>query len=393
MKKLYSLIFALLIAATLMGQAPESFKYQAVLRNARGDLKASTATVIGIEILKGSTTGIKVYSETHNVTTDSYGLINLEIGKGTSTLGTFSDVDWSAGSYYIKLIVDGTAMGTSQLLSVPYALYAKSSGTVLPNLDLSGAATGDILQYNGTKWVKFTPNYATPSHTHSDATITVSGFLSGTDKTRLDGLQNADGAETKVTAGTNITVTGTGTPTTPYVINSTGGGAGFTHYIGELFGGGIVVSVWKVSGVEHGLIASLVDLSAGIIWTTAAYQLISVPGGALSPIDGLANSNAIVAQAGAGSTYAAGLCRAYSAIGDGGLSDWYLPAPWEINQCFNAALVVNTILGATNGFQFAYYWSSTEYYSNAAWGQSFIYGGTANTSKLDTYSVRAVRRF
>ncbi|MCX6255079.1 MAG: DUF1566 domain-containing protein [Bacteroidia bacterium] len=128
MKKIYTFITALLIAATLLAQTPLSFKYQAVLRDARGNLKASTNAIIGIDILQGSATGTSVYSESHNVTTDSYGLINLEIGKGTATLGTLTSIDWSIGIYFIKITVDGVEMGTSQLLSVPYALYAAKAG-------------------------------------------------------------------------------------------------------------------------------------------------------------------------------------------------------------------------------------------------------------------------
>jgi hypothetical protein len=171
----------------------------------------------------------------------------------------------------------------------------------------------------------------------------------------------------------------------------TGGvtGGGFTHYIGELFGGGIVVAVWKESGVEKGLIASLTDVSA-----SAQYSSIDTLIGATarSLIDGQANTAAIVAQGDvSGAAY---LCDNYTS---GGFSDWYLPAKWELNQCYNATFVVNTILGATNGFQyqnFPTYWSSTEVVSNGAWYQNFSNGdlGT-NFGKGTKFRVRAVRRF
>jgi hypothetical protein len=181
--------------------------------------------------------------------------------------------------------------------------------------------------------------------------------------------------------------------------STTGNSGGFTHYIGELFGGGIVVSVWKTAGVEHGLIASLTDLSTDIQWTTPSFQQINIGPTARSPINGLANTNAIVAQAGAGTTYAAGLCKAYNA---GGFTDWYLPATWELNQCHNAAMIVNELLGNINGFQFSYsntsyYWSSTEDsdLANAAWAQNFDngYSNDAYYGKDAYHTVRAVRRF
>jgi len=124
MKKLIFFTTGLLIALTLMGQTPARFKYQAVLRDVRGNIKANTATNISIAILQGSATGTSVYSETHSATTDSYGVINLELGNGTVIAGSISSIDWGTSTYFIKITVDGVEMGTSQLLSVPYALYA-----------------------------------------------------------------------------------------------------------------------------------------------------------------------------------------------------------------------------------------------------------------------------
>ena len=128
MKKLYSILTFLIIAVSLMAQAPLSFKYQAVLRDARGNIKSNTKATVAIDILQGSTNGISVYKESNDVTTDSYGLINLEIGKGGSQVGSVNGIDWSTGPYFIKISVDGIEMGTSQLLSVPYALYAQTAG-------------------------------------------------------------------------------------------------------------------------------------------------------------------------------------------------------------------------------------------------------------------------
>jgi hypothetical protein len=114
----------LLISGLVLAQLPNSFKYQAVLRDASGNIKASTNANVRIDILKGSATGTNVYAETFTAQTNALGLINLEIGNGTSVVGNFSTIDWSAGLYFVKVSVDGTEMGTSQLLSVPYALYA-----------------------------------------------------------------------------------------------------------------------------------------------------------------------------------------------------------------------------------------------------------------------------
>jgi len=124
----------LMVASSIFGQVPASFKYQAVLRDARGNIKANIATQLTISVLTEDANGTAVFSETHSASTDGYGLINLEIGKGTPTVGTLSDIDWGASTYFIKVDVDGVEMGTSQLLSVPYALYAKTAGNVTGNI-------------------------------------------------------------------------------------------------------------------------------------------------------------------------------------------------------------------------------------------------------------------
>jgi hypothetical protein len=310
MKKLFTLL-SLIVISIINAQAPQGFNYQATVRNNTGQLLLNQSVLVNFNILQNSDTGTVVYSENQTATTDDLGHINLVVGSGAATIGTFAGINWGNGNYFLGIELNTgsgfVAMGTTQLLSVPYALHA---------------------------------NTAT---------------------------------------------------------STTGNSGGFTHYVGELFGGGIVVSVWKTAGVEHGLIASLTDLSSALPWTIPDFQQIEIGPTAQSSINGLANTNAIVAQAGAGTTYAAGLCKAYNA---GGFTDWYLPAAWELNQCYNAAMIVNELLGNTNGFQFSsnntsYYWSSTEGYYGNGFYQNFSDGRLPNFEfgKNSDCSVRAVRRF
>jgi uncharacterized protein (TIGR02145 family) len=125
MKKITTILFILAIAiATVMAQAPQQFKYQAALRDADGAIMANEAVIVDISILQGSTSGAQVFTESHNVTTTAQGIINLSIG----SVADLSNVDWSADTYFIQIIVNGTVMGVSQLLSVPYAQYAEEAG-------------------------------------------------------------------------------------------------------------------------------------------------------------------------------------------------------------------------------------------------------------------------
>lgn len=133
MKKFNQILLSLIIkisliliisGGTLFGQAPSRFNYQAILRDPVGSPKPNFNANIQVSILQGSATGSVVYSETHSTTTNSFGMVNLEIGSKNPS--NFSLIDWANGPYYVKIFVDGTEMGTSQLLSVPYALYAAS---------------------------------------------------------------------------------------------------------------------------------------------------------------------------------------------------------------------------------------------------------------------------
>ena len=134
MKKILLLFWILTGFFMGLSQAPEKMSYQAVMRNGSGQLLANQAIAVKVSILQGSPAGAAVYSERLTGNTNANGLISLEIGTGTVLTGTFATIDWPAGSYYLKTETDPaggtsyTIVGTSQLLSVPYAMYAKSAG-------------------------------------------------------------------------------------------------------------------------------------------------------------------------------------------------------------------------------------------------------------------------
>ena len=102
-RKTFSLLAIFFIVAAvniLMAQAPEKFKYQAVLRDASGNIIANSAQTVVVNLLQGSSGGTSVYQETHSVTTTPQGVINMEIGGGTVNAGTFTTINWSANTYY-----------------------------------------------------------------------------------------------------------------------------------------------------------------------------------------------------------------------------------------------------------------------------------------------------
>ncbi|MFB6341198.1 tail fiber domain-containing protein [Saccharicrinis sp. FJH62] len=134
MRKLYAFLIGLLLTSLLWAQSPEKMSYQAVVRNSDSELVINSSIGMQISIIQGSVSGTSVYVERHFPTTNENGLVSLEIGTGTIISGVFADIDWSAGPYFMKTETDlngganYTITGIKQLLSVPYALYAKEAG-------------------------------------------------------------------------------------------------------------------------------------------------------------------------------------------------------------------------------------------------------------------------
>ncbi len=134
MKKILSFLLSVALSTCIMAQAPSKMSYQSVVRNSGGQLVTNASVSIRITILQGSANGNITYIETHSKTSGENGLVSLEIGVGTVVLGTFSSINWANGPYFLKTETDPAGgsnyaiSGTSQLLSVPYALYAEKSG-------------------------------------------------------------------------------------------------------------------------------------------------------------------------------------------------------------------------------------------------------------------------
>lgn len=166
--KSLSLVAAMTIACgLLLAQAPDGFNYQAVLRDAEGQLRAEEQVTLEVAIRQGESMDNPLYTESHTVTTNPLGLVTLTVGAGTSG-DDFGAIDWGAGPYFVTISVDGVEFGTSQLLSVPYAKYADRAGNVFsgdygdlsnsPDLSayvsIAGAAeAGNLISYDGSNWV------------------------------------------------------------------------------------------------------------------------------------------------------------------------------------------------------------------------------------------------
>ena len=138
MKRFYAFLAAMLITTSSFAQAPQKMSYQAVIRNASDQLVTDQEIGLRVSILQNSINGTLVYQEIYNPNpeTNINGLLTIEIGAGVPVTGTFLEIDWSDGPYFLKTETDPsggtnyTITGTSQLLSVPYAFHSKTAETL-----------------------------------------------------------------------------------------------------------------------------------------------------------------------------------------------------------------------------------------------------------------------
>lgn len=442
MKRLFTLITILLLVTNVFAQSPQKMSYQAVIRNSEGALVVNTEVGMQISILQGSTFGASVYVETQTPTTNANGLVTIEIGSDDATVlhGSLAEIDWSAGPYFIKTETDpagGTnysISGVSELLSVPFALHAKTAETVtggvsetdpvfseseaanitatdITNLsNLSGTNTGDqdltelatktaladsIAQVRseiGTSDGSGTGTETDPVYTASEAAnITADDIanlanLSGTNT----GDQDLSGLATKTALADSIEkvrnegvyTAGTGIAIADNVISLAGSGLS----VGDTYQGGIIF--WLDASGEHGLIVSTTDQATGVTWSNGTAKITGAKGDGL--LSGEMNTGMIVAgliaETPAGS-FAAKACADYSVAADGvTYGDWYLPSKYELNLLYAQTDKVSGLSGT--------YWSSCEYNSTTAYAQNFADGTVMATDKQGTTAnVRAIRAF
>jgi hypothetical protein len=350
MKRNYTLLFFLLATVSILAQTPEKMSYQLVLRDATNTLLTNQQVGIQISILQTTNTGSAVYIETQTATTNINGLVSLEIGSGTSS-DDFSAIDWSAGPYFIKTATDAsggssyTIIGTSQLMSVPYALYAKTAGndelkenTANKSTNIVTDAASDV-KFPSVKSVK---TYIDAVQDDVDANETASTTSDATLQGYIDALEARIAAlESQPTAAA----------------------------IGDLRDGGIVF--W-IDGNGGGKVCALEDEPTALNWSDA-----------MSLFDSYTNSD----------------------TGTGVYNDWYLPNKDELQLMYanlqRFGCSTNTPSGTDSGlcetrkgdFSISWYWSSTEEDSYAAWFQYFDYGNQYFDNKIFPINVRAVRAF
>ena len=205
MKKLFTILAAVLISASVFAQTPQKMSYQAVIRKTNGDLLQSSNVGMRVSILRGSTTGAVVYQEVYNPNpqTNVNGLVSIEIGSGAILSGKIDTINWASNSYFIKIETDPaggsnyTITSTSQLLSVPFAFFAAKSGN-----SFSGSYN-DLVNK---------PNFSTVATSGSYTDLKNKPTLSVTGDSLKLGTGNSVAINTIIPAGSIMPYVGTTAP-------------------------------------------------------------------------------------------------------------------------------------------------------------------------------------
>ena len=352
MKQFYTLLAVFLLSAPTWAQSPEKMSYQAVIRNNSNELLVEKQVGMQISILQGSTA---VYTETQTATTNVNGLLSIAIGEGT-TSDDFTSIDWSTGPYFIKTETDpagGTdysITGTSQLLSVPYALHAKTAGSVTETQTLADVVVLGNTVKNQLKLV------TDPTEAQDAAT---KAYVDALEAKLSNLIALEDALESLVVSNLKI---------------------------GDKYKGGVV---FYLDGNGGGLVCALSDFPSTREWGCYRTDLSNVPNVTSGPSglgaeigDGMSNTNNILNDC--PTAPAALAARSYG-------PEWFLPSAKELNQMYVNKATLEAVAGFT-AFQ-NYYWSSTEVIFNYAWSQNFSNGYQYTNFKSNTYYVRAVRAF
>ncbi|WP_374443218.1 hypothetical protein [Epilithonimonas sp.] len=221
MKKLY-IAFSLFLASLAYSQVPQAFSYQTIAFNSAGAPIANGNVNLRISILDNSATGTVLYTETHTKTTNSKGLVNLNIGQGTVTTGNFGGINWGTNPKFVKVEMDPaggsnyTNVGVNQLMSVPYALVAGNISTqqninnVVVSNNKNNFGNGCIVVYSDTEAKGY---YLNPNGTNS-------GYWSGTNVTFSSPIKGT-------VASNNTIVVYSDTEAKGYYLNPNGTNSGY----------------------------------------------------------------------------------------------------------------------------------------------------------------------
>ena len=406
MKKIY-IYFLLFFTFAANAQTPQGISYQAVARDSTGKLLSNQPIKIKFSIRDSISSGNIVYQEMHFDTTDALGLFDLVLGQGIVLNGTFDLIDWGKNSKYLQVDLDAntgiyTSMGIQKMMSVPYALYAKTAGSIAVSNGSSNAVLPTILSSEVTNVDCFTASSGGLLLNEGGSPIIAKGICWSIypNPTINDDHSNDTGWSNYGTGPEfNSIATGLKVDTLyylrAYATNNAGTSYGKTYTfisrsIGCSYQGGLIGYILKNgdpgydSAQKHGLILTPYDLSASCEWGCYGTDI----NGADGLVIGTGEQNtADILKGCKTKNIAANLCDTLTL---NNYSDWYLPSRNEISTIAQNYLQIN-------GFNGAYYWTSSEESTNYSWYIAFNQSVSSymwrSEYKSNLFSVRAIRKF
>jgi len=422
------------VGQTTSPNIPKKFTYQSVVRDSSGQLITNHNLRMRLSLQRAPQM-TNLYIETHQLTTNSNGLLTCLIGSGQPFFGMMDSIDWSLGNVYIQTEIDLTGgnnfvtLGNQELLSVPYALYSLSSGSSTPGPQgpqgsfPPGTQPGEMNYWNGTTWVSVPPGtngqvltfcngvpswngcfpsvLTTPvSHVTFHTAVTGGNVVSqGLSSVTARGVVYGTAINPTTSNNTTNNSSGTGLFTT----NLTGLNSGTTYYVrayatnsvgtaygnelgfttspivnGSSYAGGIVFYVDSTG--QHGLVCAPSDQGT-FPWRCFGTDIV---GTSTALGTGQANTNLILAGC-SQRPIAASVC---DDLVLNGYSDWYLPSRDELQLMYS-----NLRNQGIGGFSNNFYWSSSQGSPSDAWGMDFSVGVVGSLDKNNYSQVRAVRAF
>lgn len=432
-----------------LAQPPQTFQYQAVMRNVNGEVITNQQVNLTINLIKGNVNGLKVFSESYNVNTNDYGMVTLTIGSQNTT--AFASIDWGDGPYFIQVFMDDKLLGTSQLLSVPYALYAQTaeklnsppeetdplfvssaasnlmeadvdklsnlSGTNTGDQDLTGLATNEALEdavNNIRRDLPDTTNLANISALNDTASAIrndipdVSGLVREENDPVFQNSAASEISDSELKKLRNLTGKNTGDQDLSNLVTRNALDDTIAilreeiptvtkHEVGDFAQGGIVF--WVDESGQHGLACAKKDLDS-LKWNAGnAINTMAMGDG---PMAGKLNTAIIIAsqRLGDGSQYAARACNELQTTQNGrDYADWYLPSFGELLLLHEHIDLINSVAAANGGDSIdtneSYYWTSNEINDSFARLIWFTHGNAFEDldSKFFNHKVRPVREF